>query len=221
MPTSDSDARYADRREAGIALARRLVGFADRRDVVVLALPRGGVPVAFEVARALDAPLDVMLVRKLGVPGQPELALGAIASGGVRVLNPDVVAAFGVSDATIDAIARQEQVEFDRRERAYREGRAALVLEGQVVVLVDDGLATGATMRAAVDAVRQQRPARVVVAVPVGAAEACRDLALVADEVVSARVPRQFTAVGQWYRDFSETSDDEVRRLLHERAGAV
>lgn len=216
MPTVDSDARYADRREAGLALAERLVHLAGR-DLVVLALPRGGVPVAFEVACALDASLDIYLVRKLGVPGQPELAVGAIASGGVRVLNPDVVAAFAVPRRVIDEIARLEQVELERREQTYREGRPALALDGRVVVLADDGLATGASMKAAVNGVRQHRPARVVVGVPVGSRDACRDLESVADQVVCVRAPADFAAVGQWYRDFSETTDGEVRRLLRER----
>lgn len=217
MPTLDSDPRYADRREAGMALADQL-GRLDGPTVVVLGLPRGGVPVAFEVARALDAPLDVFLVRKLGVPGQPELAAGAIASGGVRVLNPDVVAAFAVPRRVIDEIARVEQVELARREQAYRDGRPALALDGRVVILVDDGLATGASMKAAVHGVRHHRPARVVVAVPVGSPDACRELEAVADRVVCVRAPVDFAAVGQWYRDFSPTGDDEVRRLLRECA---
>ena len=219
MPTLDSDAVYANRRDAGVALAERLVHLDDRRDVVVLALPRGGVPVAFEVARALDAPLDVFLVRKLGVPGQPELAVGAIASGGVRVLNANVIAAFAIPKRVIDEIARQEQAEFDRRENVYRDGRPAMSLDGRVVILVDDGLATGATMKAAVEGVRQHRPRRVVVGVPVGSREACRDVATVADDVVCIRAPAHFAAVGQWYRDFSETTDGDVRQLLHERGG--
>ena len=183
--------------------------------MVVLGLPRGGVPVAYEVARLLEARLDIFLVRKLGVPGHRELAMGAIASGGVRVLNDDIVSYFQVPGSTIDAAAREEQAELDRRERAYRDGSAAAGLGDSVVVLVDDGLATGSTMKAAVEAVRAHAPARVVVAVPVGAPETCRELTSVADEVVCARTPRHFAAVGEWYVDFSQTSDDEVRELLH------
>jgi putative phosphoribosyl transferase len=187
----------------------------------VLALPRGGVPVAYEVARALGAPLDVFLVRKLGLPGHRELAMGAIASGGVRVLNADVVAWYRIPDAIIDEAAREEQAELERRERVYREGRPAAELSGHLVLLIDDGLATGSTMRAAVQAVRARGPARIVVAVPVGAPDTCHELEQLADEVVCARAPERFTAVGQWYRDFSQTTDQEVRELLHETPQAV
>jgi predicted phosphoribosyltransferase len=209
---------YRDRRQAGVELAARLNHFKGRRDVVVLALPRGGVPVAYEIARALDAPLDVFLVRKLGVPGHRELAMGAIASGGVRVLSPDVVSWYGIPDAVIDEVARDEQAELERRERAYREGRMPLELRDRVVLLVDDGLATGASMKAAVEAVRAHAPSRIVVAVPVGAPDTCRELEDVADEIVCARAPEFFSAVGQWYVDFSQTTDQEVRDLLHEAA---
>jgi predicted phosphoribosyltransferase len=209
---------YRDRRQAGVELAARLNHFKGRRDVVVLALPRGGVPVAYEIARALDAPLDVFLVRKLGVPGHRELAMGAIASGGVRVLSPDVVSWYGIPDAVIDEVARDEQAELERRERAYREGRMPLELRDRVVLLVDDGLATGASMKAAVEAVRAHAPSRIVVAVPVGAPDTCRELEDVADEIVCARSPEFFSAVGQWYVDFSQTTDQEVRDLLHEAA---
>jgi predicted phosphoribosyltransferase len=205
---------FADRREAGVVLADRLEQFAGRRDVVVLALPRGGVPVGYEVARALGAPLDVFVVRKLGLPGHPELAMGAIASGGVRVLNEDVLESIAVSQAAIDAVTRTEQLELERRERAYRDGRPLVPIEGRVVVLVDDGLATGSTMRAAVLAVRRLRPARVVVAVPVGAWQTCEDLREVADEVACAFTPEPFRAVGLWYADFAQTTDAEVRQLL-------
>jgi putative phosphoribosyl transferase len=205
---------YADRRQAGVELGTRLSHLKGRGDVVVLALPRGGVPVAYEVARALDAPLDVFLVRKLGLPGYPELAMGAIASGGVRVLNDDVVSWYGIPDAAIEQVARQEQAELERRERAYRDNRAPLELRGRVVVLVDDGLATGSTMKAAVEAVRGGEPSRIVVAVPIGSPETCREFAAVADEIVCARAPDQFAAVGQGYRDFSQTTDEEVRALL-------
>jgi len=206
--------RFADRRAAGIALSRQLRHFANRDDVVVLALPRGGVPVGYEVARMLGAPMDVFVVRKLGIPGHPELAVGAIASGGVRVMNEDVLALFRPSAATVDAVTRAEWIELERGERAYRLGRPPLPIHGQVVILVDDGLATGSTMRAAVRAVRGLRPARVVVAAPVGARETCQALRKIADEVVCPLTPDPFSAVGLWYVDFSQTTDDEVRRLL-------
>lgn len=205
---------YENRHHAGAALAARLAWFSGRGDVVVLALPRGGVPVAFEVARALDAPLDVFLVRKLGLPGHRELAMGAIASGGVRVLNDQVVSSYRIPADVIDAVAREEQQELERRERTYREGRPPVELRDRIVILVDDGLATGSTMKAAVEAVRAHAPARIVIAVPVGAPETCRELTEVANEVVCAWAPAGFGAVGQWYRDFSETSDQEVRDLL-------
>jgi putative phosphoribosyl transferase len=208
---------YANRRQAGAELATRLSHLAGRRDLLILALPRGGVPVAFEVAQALGAPLDVFVVRKLGVPGRRELAMGAIASGGARVVNADVVSWYGITDADLEAAAREEQLELERQERRYREGRPLPDLRDRVVVLVDDGLATGSTMRAAVRAVRALHPARVVVAVPVGAEETCRDFVSVADEIVCARTPNDFSAVGEWYQDFSPTSDDEVRDLLTQR----
>lgn len=215
---------FDDRRAAGRELARRLSRYAGRRDALVLALPRGGVPVAFEVAEAIAAPLDVFMVRKLGTPGHQELAMGAIASGGVRVLNADVVQWYGITAEAIEAVAQEEQLELERREAAYREGRDAASLEGRIVILIDDGLATGSTMRAAVEAVKQREPARVVVAVPVGARDTCADLAALADEVVCARMPEPFSAVGQWYVDFNQTSDEEVRQLLRlhaARAGLV
>jgi putative phosphoribosyl transferase len=212
------DRRFADRREAGKELAARLRKYADRSDVVALALPRGGVPVAFEVAEALNAPLDLFLVRKLGTPGHRELAMGAIASGGVRVLNEDVVRWYGIQEAMVDAVAQEEQQELERREQLYRSGRPPAPIENRIVILIDDGLATGSSMRAAVQAVQQLKPARVVVAVPVGAPETCRDLATLADEVVCARMPEPFNAVGQWYLDFDQTTDDEVRYLLDEHA---
>ena len=205
---------FADRIEAGQLLATQLGAYRDRDDVVVLALPRGGVPVASEVARALGVPFDVFVVRKLGVPGHEELAMGAIASGGVRQLNRDVVDALGIPDDVIDAVAAREQLELDRREAAYRGTRRPLSLINKTVILVDDGLATGSTMRAAVMAARQQQPARVIVAVPVGAASSCADLATEADDVVCVRTPDPFVAVGLWYRDFAETTDQEVRSLL-------
>jgi predicted phosphoribosyltransferase len=212
---------FRDRRDAGGALASRLEHYKGRDDVVVLALPRGGVPVAHEVARVLQAPLDVFLVRKLGVPGRRELAMGAIASGGVRVLNEEVVAWFGIPQEVIDDVARYEQVELERREREYRDGRSPVALRDRVVLLIDDGLATGSSMKAAVQAAREQRPARIVIAVPVGAPESCRELEQLADEIVCARTPHDFAAVGQWYQDFSQTEDEEVRRVLHGSAEAA
>jgi predicted phosphoribosyltransferase len=208
--------RFADRHDAGLVLARRLSHLAGRDDVVVLGLPRGGVPVAYEVARALQAPLDVFVVRKLGLPGHAELAVGAIASGGVRVLNQEVVELYRLSPATIAAVTRAERGELERRERAYRDGRQPVPLEGRVVLVVDDGLATGSTMKAAVLAVRSLNPARIVVAVPVGSREACLELGETADEVVCVSMPEPFSAVGLWYDDFSPTGDEEVRQLLAE-----
>jgi predicted phosphoribosyltransferase len=205
---------YADRHEAGRELAHLLQKYTDRDDVLVLALPRGGVPVAFEVATALNAPLDVFLVRKLGTPGHRELAMGAIASGGIKVLNDDVVHYLGISADQIDAVAREEQQELERREAVYRTGRPLPSLQNRTVILVDDGLATGSTMKAAVQAVKQQQPARVIVAVPVGAGDTCEELRALADEVVCGRMPTPFSAVGQWYHDFNQTTDDEVRDLL-------
>jgi len=207
---------YRDRRDAGVELAGKLAQFTRRKDVVVLGLPRGGVPVAYEVARALDAPLDIFVVRKLGVPGHRELAMGAIASGGVRVLNDDVVAWYRIPDEVIDETAREEQAELERRERAYRDGRSPLELRDRIAILIDDGLATGSTMKAAVQAVRAHSPSRIVVAVPVGSPGTCREFATIADEIVCARTPEHFTAVGQSYRQFSQTTDEEVRRLLQE-----
>jgi putative phosphoribosyl transferase len=205
---------FRDRSEAGRALAEKLVRYANRSDVLVLALPRGGVPVASEVAQALHAPLDVFLVRKLGLPGQEELAMGAIATGGTRVLNEEVVSKLNVPPEVIDAVAVQEQQELNRREHDYRDGRPAPDVRGRIVILVDDGLATGSTMRAAVAALRQQGPARIVVAVPVGATETCAELQHEADEAVCAQTPQPFYAVGAWYDDFSQTTDEEVRYLL-------
>ena len=212
---------FKDRREAGAVLAAQLDKYKDRDDVVVLALPRGGVPVAYEVARALRAPLDVFLVRKLGLPGHAELAMGAIASGGVRVLNNDVVDWYGIPPSVIDQVALDEQAELERRERAYRGDRGFLDQRNRTVLLIDDGLATGSSMKAAVLAVRANGPTRIVVAVPVGAPDTCRDLANVADEVVCTRTPEPFSAVGLWYRDFSQTTDAEVRELLHGRPQPV
>jgi predicted phosphoribosyltransferase len=206
--------RFCNRNEAGQFLAQRLMKYANRPDVIVLALPRGGVPVAFEVARALNAPLDVFLVRKLGLPEREELAMGAIATGGVRVLNEEVIQVLRVPDEVIDAVADQEQQELERRERLYRGDRPPPDVRGKVVLLVDDGLATGSTMRAAVAALRKQCPARIVVAVPVGAPDTCDEFREEADEVVCARTPEPFYAVGLWYADFSQTTDAEVHDLL-------
>jgi putative phosphoribosyl transferase len=205
---------FEDRAHAGRWLAERLGHYARRPDVVVLGLPRGGVPVAFEVARALEAPLDVFLVRKLGVPGQEELAMGAIASGGVRVLNHDVVDALRIPPSVIDAAAAREQAELERREGAYRGQRPPPALRGKTVILVDDGLATGSTMRAATAALRALGPARIVVAVPVAAQDSCEQVGREVDEILCATTPEPFLAVGRWYRDFSETTDHEVRAVL-------
>jgi predicted phosphoribosyltransferase len=207
-------ALFRDRADAGRQLARALSAYAGRSDVLVLALPRGGVPVAYEVAQALGAPLDVFVVRKLGVPGHEELAMGAIASGGVRVINDDVVQALAIPDHTVNRIAAQEQQELARREQAYRGTRPAPQVQGRVVILVDDGLATGATMRAAVAAVQQQVPARVVVGAPVAAPEVCAEFARLVDDVVCIATPEPFHGVGIWYDSFSQTTDDQVRRLL-------
>jgi putative phosphoribosyl transferase len=209
--------RFRDRRHAGAVLASQVQHLAGSPSVV-LALPRGGVPVGYEVARALGIPLDVFVVRKLGLPGHPELAMGAIASGGVRVMNEDVVALYRPSAAAIEAVTRAELIELERRERAYRARQQPLPIEGRTVILVDDGLATGSTMRAAVLAIRRLRPARVIVAVPVGARETCEALREVADEVVCALTPDPFSAVGLWYVDFSQTTDEEVRHLLSTQA---
>lgn len=208
---------FADRREAGRALAAtvrdRLAGAGD---AIVLALPRGGVPVGYEVARDLDVPLDVYVVRKLGVPGHEELAMGAIASGGTVVVNDRVVRSMGIDERTIESVVASESRELERRERTYRAERPRPVLQDRMVVLVDDGLATGSTMRAAVGAVRAQRPRRVVVAVPVASSGTVEEFQAVADEIVVVSTPSPFYAVGQAYRDFSQTSDAEVRELLFE-----
>lgn len=211
---------FQDRQDAGRRLAERLSGYAGQPNVVVLALPRGGVPVAAEVARALGAPLDVFLVRKLGVPGHEELAMGAVASGGVRVLNHDVLDHVAVPAEAIERVTATQQQELRRRERAYRDDRPAPEVRGRTVILVDDGLATGTTMRAAVAALRQQQPARLVVAVPVAAVETCRELRTEVDEIVCLLTPEPFYAVGLWYEDFSQTTDDEVRALLRAAAAA-
>lgn len=209
--------RFRDRHEAGRRLAAKLRHYATRPDVIVLALPRGGVPVGYEVAKALGAPLDVFVVRKLGLPWHEELAMGAIASGGVRVLDPDLLRAARVSEADLARVTAAEQAELERRERQYRGDRPFPDLRGKTVILVDDGLATGSTMRAAVAALRQEGPSRIVVAVPVAAPETCDAFGDIADEVVCAETPEPFRAVGLWYNDFSQTTDEEVHELL-ERA---
>ena len=205
---------YVDRRDAGRQLAEALEEYRNEPELLVLALPRGGVPVAFEVAAALEADLDLLIVRKLGAPSQPELAIGAIASGGVEVLNRDLMRDLGVDADAMERIRRQERDELGRRERAYRETRDAPRIEGRCVIIVDDGLATGATMRAAVQAVRSAAPLQLVVAVPVASPDAIDDLASDADAVVCPLQPSLFNAVGRWYEDFTQTTDDEVRRLL-------
>lgn len=211
--------RFRDRADAGRQVAARLVHYADRPGLIVLALPRGGVPVALEVARQLDAPLDVFVVRKLGVPGHEELAMGAIATGGARVLNEEVVARLAILPETVDAAVRQEAAEVARRERLYRGDRPPPQLGGRIVILVDDGLATGATMRAAVAAVRQQRPERIVVAVPAAAPETCGVLRTEVDELICVLTPDPFVAVGFWYENFSQIGDDAVRELLERATG--
>jgi predicted phosphoribosyltransferase len=206
--------RFRDRHDAGRLLAAKLAPYANRSDVLVLALPRGGVPVAYEVARALGAPLDVFVVRKLGVPGQEELAMGAVATGGVRVLNPEAVRGLRIPASVIDAVTEQELQELARRERLYRGDRPPPDVRGRTVILVDDGLATGATMHAAIQALRQREPAHIVVAVPIAAPETCETLRAEVDDVVCAVTPEPFHAVGLWYEDFSQTTDEEVRDLL-------
>jgi putative phosphoribosyl transferase len=206
--------RFRNRTDAGRQLAEKLVAYADRGDVLVLALPRGGVPVAFEVAQALGAPLDVFVVRKLGVPGYEELAMGAVATGGVRVLNDEIVRGLGISDHQIDAVVARELHELARRERLYRGDRPPPDVAGRTVILVDDGLATGATMRAAVAALRQRQPARIVIAVSTASPDTSEALKAEADDVVCAMTPEPFFAVGHWYEDFTQTTDDEVRELL-------
>ena len=205
---------FRDRTEAGRLLATELIRYADEPDVIVLGLPRGGVPVAYEVAMALHAPLDVFVVRKLGTPDQPELAMGAIATGGVRVINDEVVQGCGISPELIDEVAQEEFRELNRRELAYRGTHAAPVVRGRTVLLIDDGVATGSTMRAAIRALNSQQPARLVVAVPTAAGSTWRELRTEVDEFVALRTPEPFRGVGEWYDDFSQTSDDEVTELL-------
>jgi putative phosphoribosyl transferase len=211
--------RFRDRDDAGIFLAGKLHIYRNRPDVIVLGLPRGGAPVAYEVARGLNAPLDVFIVRKLGVPGQEELAMGAIATGGVRILNDDVIQTLKISEREIDAVTAHESEELSRRESLYRGGRPAPDVAGRIVIVVDDGLATGSSMRAAVAALRLQNPARIVVAVPVAAIQTCQSLQQTADEVICATTPEPFYSVGQWYLDFGQTTDAEVAELLQSAQG--
>jgi len=205
---------FRDRKEAGQLLAAKLAAYANRPDVLVLALPRGGVPVAYEVARALKAPLDVFIVRKLGLPGHEEFAMGAVATGGVRVLNDEIVRALRIPEYLIDKVVAKEEQELARREHLYRGNRPPPDVRGRTVILVDDGLATGATMLAAIKALQQQQPARIVVAVPTAAPETCEQLRAEVDDVICAITPQPFHAVGLWYQDFSQTTDEEVRNLL-------
>lgn len=209
---------FRDRSEAGQRLAQQLKAYANRQDVLVLGLPRGGVPVAFEVAKELNAPLDVFLVRKLGVPRHEELAMGAIASGGVRIINEELVKKLHVTEEAIARVAAQEQRELERREYAYRGDRPPLDVSGQTVILVDDGLATGATMHVAAIAIRQKQPKRIVAAVPVSAPETCDKFKVEVDEIICAETPRPFLAVGLWYSQFSQTTDAEVIDLLQKAA---
>ena len=212
---------FANRVDAGKELAGYLQRYAGRSDVIVLGLPRGGVPVAAVIAGALGAPLDVFTVRKLGVPGHRELAIGAIASGGARVLDHRLIEDLQLPERAVSRVIAEEERELMRQEQLFRSGLGPLTVAGLIAILVDDGLATGSTMLAAVHAIRDLGSSRVVVAVPVGSAEACRKLEQVADEVICARIPRRFAAVGQWYADFAETSDAEVKTLLHPVAAVV
>jgi putative phosphoribosyl transferase len=212
------ETRYYDRTQAGCILASMLTAYKNRQDVLVLALPRGGVPVAYEVAKALHAPLDIFLVRKLGVPGHEELAMGAIASGGVRVINQDVVRTLHITPQVLDDVAFSEQQELERREKLYRDNRSLPVVHDQTVILIDDGLATGATMRAAVQALRVQEPAKIIVAVPVAAYPTYCQFRTEVDEIICPQTPEIFYGVGWWYEDFSQTLDQQVRELLSQSA---
>jgi putative phosphoribosyl transferase len=205
---------FRDRQDAGAQLALGLQGYAERPDVLVLALPRGGVPIGYELATRLQVPLDVLVVRKLGVPGHSELAMGAIASGGVQVIDRQIMSALGISREAFDAVVASERAELERREQLFRGNRASLDVRDKTVILVDDGLATGATMKAAIEALRLRRPAAIAVAVPIASAETCAALRPLVDDMICLVTPRHFHAVGLWYRDFSQTADSEVRALL-------
>jgi putative phosphoribosyl transferase len=205
---------FTNRTHAGKELAKALAAYIDHPDSIVLALPRGGVPIAFEIANVLHAPLDVFIVRKLGAPGQPELAIGAIASGGLRVMNDDILRMLRVSEATIAATVAEEQKELERRERLYRGDRPAVKITEKIVIIVDDGIATGATMRAAVRALKEQKPRQLIVAIPTAAADTCDLLRQEVDKVVCLATPEPYIAVGRWYKDFAQTSDAEVQSLL-------
>jgi putative phosphoribosyl transferase len=209
-------ALFQDRFHAGRVLAEKVRKYAGSPALLVLGLPRGGVPVAFEVAKALQAPLDVFLVRKLGVPGHAELAMGAIASGGVRVLNEEVVQSLNIPDSVIDQVTGQEQRELERRESAYRGKRPAYGIQGRTLILIDDGLATGASMRAAVVALRKREPRQIIVAVPTAAPDTCAAFESQVDEIICAATPEPFVSVGRWYEDFSQTTDEEVREILEQ-----
>jgi predicted phosphoribosyltransferase len=211
--------RFANRTEAGQILAKNLAAYAGRSGLIVMALPRGGVPVACEVAQKLRAPLEVFVVRKLGVPGQEELAMGAIATGGVRVINHQVVESMGIPDDVMDEVARREQIELERREHLYREGRAAANVRGRTILLVDDGIATGSTMYAAISALRQLGASRIVVAAPTCSSETLRQMRSKADEVITVFSPEEFRSVGEWYEDFRQTTDEEVRACLAKLSG--
>jgi putative phosphoribosyl transferase len=207
---------FLDRAEAGRVLAKRLKAYENHRNVLVLGIPRGGVPVAFEVAAELHAPFDVFIVRKLGVPGREELAFGAIASGGIRFLDTEIVEAVGISESEIELITARERQELERRERAYRGGRAPLAVEGQTVILVDDGIATGSSMQVAITALRQMKPFRLVVAAPVAPVSTCRRLRREVDDLICVHMPTSFYAIGEFYENFSQVSDQRVTDLLHE-----
>jgi predicted phosphoribosyltransferase len=209
-------APFKDRRDAGRKLAQKLTAYAGQTNLLILALPRGGLPVAYEVALALNAPLDIFIVRKLGLPERAELAIGAIASGGVRVLNRDIIRALSIPDEVINFVAKRELEELQRREKLYRGDRPAPDVRDRIIILIDDGLATGASMRAAVSGLRAQHPAKIIVAVPAAAEEACEAFRAEVDEVVCAITPEPFYGVGRWYEDFSQTTDEEVRMLLEE-----
>lgn len=209
---------FKDRTAAGQVLAVKLAAYANRADVLVLALPRGGVPVAFEIASSLNLPLDVFVVRKLGVPNQKELAMGAIASGGVRVLNEDIISQENIGALDIEQVAKIEQQELERRERHYRGDRPQIIIPKRTIILVDDGLATGASMRAAITALHKQKPDRIVVAVPIAAPQTCEEIKSLVDEIICAQTPSPFYSVGLWYEKFPQTSDKQVRHLLNQAA---